>query len=123
MIKKFLPTLFVFLLAYTGRHFVLVQADAGSDDEARSILRDMEVVAKNIRDEIERVYTKRCYSDTLQNCGSNNYNDCSSEFPNPTGSKVSIDKCKCGCECVEKAIVHISFMISFLTTLTPSHND
>ena len=123
MIKNFLPTLFVFLLAYADRHFVLVQADAGSDDEARSILREMEDVAKNIRDKIERVYTMRCNSDTLLTCGSKNYNDCSSEFPNPEGSKVSIDKCKCGCECVEKAIVHISFMIAFLTTLTPSHND
>jgi hypothetical protein len=120
MIKNFLPTLLAFMLAYADRHFLLVHAD---DELARSILGHMEDVAKNMRDEIERVYTQRCYSDTLQNCGSKNYNDCSSEFPNPEGSKVSIDKCKCGCECVEKAIVHISFMISFLTTLTPSHND
>ena len=100
MIKNFLPTLIVFLLAYADRHFVLVQADAESEYEARSILRGMEYVAKNIRDEIERVYTMRCNSDTLLNCGSKNYNDCSSEFPNPTGSNVSTDNCECGCECV-----------------------
>ena len=100
MIKKFLPSLFVFFLAFTGRHFLLVHADGSDDELARSILGDMEDVAKNMRDEIERVYTRRCYSDTLQNCGSKNYNDCSSEFPNPTGSKISTDKCECGCECV-----------------------
>ena len=50
-------------------------------NEVESILEGMQDEVKAFRDEIERVYKSRCDSQTLMECINNNYNDCSSTFP------------------------------------------
>ncbi|KAL7442600.1 hypothetical protein ACHAXH_006708 [Discostella pseudostelligera] len=119
MIKKnSLLNLFVLSFATLHSH-LLVNADAGLDEAiVRSILGHFEDEAKMVRDEIERAYMLRCDSDTLSDCGSNNYNDCSSAFPNPTCSKISTSDCGCG--------LNIDTTISKVTVpraLLPSDQD
>jgi Mg-chelatase subunit ChlD len=57
-------------------------ASADKDDEVKLILQSMEEDVLRFRDEIERAYGSRCESDTLNQCARNNYNDCSSVYPN-----------------------------------------
>ena len=57
-------------------------ATTEQQNEVKSILTGMEYEVKAFRDEIERVYKSRCDSQTLTECINNNYNDCSSTFPN-----------------------------------------
>ncbi len=62
-------------------------------DEAEGILLEMEDEVKALRDKLEEVYTKRCDIETYSSCDRNNYNDCSSAFPN---QKCTFIKPQCG---------------------------
>jgi len=126
MIKISLLALFVLAFA-TPHSQLLANADAGLDEAiVRSILGDMEDEVKKFRDEIERAFMLRCDSDTLSDCGSNNYNDCSSAFPNPTCSKISTSDCGCGCE-LSGSTLYLVFLyaglLSLLIVVTPSLNE
>lgn len=60
-------------------------ADAASYDkenEVKFVLQRMESDVRDLRDEMERVYSSRCDTATLTQCSRSNYNDCSSTFPN-----------------------------------------
>lgn len=72
------------LLASSSLHTTTFANAASVDreNEVKSILRRMESDALAFRDEIERVYSVRCETQTLTECFESNYNDCSSTFPN-----------------------------------------
>lgn len=57
-------------------------AIADKENEVESILNRMVSDALLFRDEIIRAYRLRCETETLTECARNNYNDCSSTFPN-----------------------------------------
>lgn len=64
---------------------VLIAVDAATleqEIEFKAVLERMESDVLALRDEIERVYQYRCDLSTLDDCGYNNYNDCSSTYPN-----------------------------------------
>jgi hypothetical protein len=93
--------LYIVLLALVARHLLLAKADVDVESQKEhvlSVLREIEEVAKDVRDKIESAYKQRCDPDTLDGCGNKNYNDCSSEFPNPTCSCKSTSDCKYGRE-------------------------
>ncbi len=52
------------------------------ENNFKSVLKKMESDVLALRDEIERVYQYRCNLSTLDSCGNNNYNDCTSKYPN-----------------------------------------
>jgi len=63
---------------------VLIAVDAATleqEIEFKAVLERMESDVLALRDEIERVYQYRCDLSTLDDCGYNNYNDCSSTYP------------------------------------------
>ena len=53
-----------------------------SQNEVTQILKHMENEVLSFRDELESVYSLRCNTNTLSQCGNANLNDCSSSFPN-----------------------------------------
>lgn len=78
-------------------------AIAGSE-EAESILKKMESIARGLRDELESAYTARCETETLTECRRQNFNDCSSMFPDPVcrlnywKAQIPPPACECGSE-------------------------
>lgn len=52
------------------------------ENNFQNLLEKMESDVLALRDEIERVYQYRCNLSTLRSCGYNNYNDCTSSYPN-----------------------------------------
>jgi hypothetical protein len=78
-------------------------ANAGSD-EAESVLAKMESIARGVRDDLEIAHSARCDPVILTECASQNYNDCSSKFPQPQcglefDEKSPPSECSCGSEC------------------------
>ena len=53
----------------------------GKEAQFQDILEKMKNDVLLFRDEVERVYSSRCDASTLENCAYNNYNSCSSTFP------------------------------------------
>jgi hypothetical protein len=53
----------------------------GKETQFQDILEKMKNDVLLFRDEVERVYSSRCDASTLENCAYNNYNSCSSTFP------------------------------------------
>jgi hypothetical protein len=85
MTKPFPPILLAaatVLFFSRPRRFAAAQATLEQQNDVELILERMEDEAKAFRDEIERVYTSRCDSETLNECVKKNYNDCWSKFPN-----------------------------------------
>mmetsp|Transcript_17970 Transcript_17970/g.32529 ORF Transcript_17970/g.32529 Transcript_17970/m.32529 type:complete len:631 (-) Transcript_17970:1364-3256(-) len=52
------------------------------ENEVKLIMQRMEYDVLAFRDEMERAYTARCDTPTLTECSENNFNDCSSTYPN-----------------------------------------
>ena len=72
------------------------------EDEVKSILRRMESDVLAFRDELDCVYSARCETKTLTECTKNNFNDCSSTFPNQQCMKADelvISACGDGVSC------------------------
>mmetsp|Transcript_18822 Transcript_18822/g.37996 ORF Transcript_18822/g.37996 Transcript_18822/m.37996 type:complete len:104 (+) Transcript_18822:292-603(+) len=63
--------------------FLCSAADTDKEKEIafQAILQRMEQKVLALRDEFERVYQFRCDTNTLDQCGRNNYNDCYSSYP------------------------------------------
>ena len=57
-------------------------ASLEKENEVKAILEQMESDVLAFRDEMERVYSARCDPSMLRECSRNNYNDCSSVYPN-----------------------------------------
>ena len=74
-------------------------APLSNNADLEGVFLKMEEDVIAFRREVERVYTQaRCSSQTLEGCIKGNYDDCFSEFPNPTcpSKEVSfaqIDEC------------------------------
>ena len=100
MTKRLLLTLSV--LAIVSQSLTHVDAQSEEEQEVTAILQSYETLARDIRDEILRVYNYRCDAETIQSCTRSNYNDCSSNFPKPDcvtkEEVVSNSNCQCGCE-------------------------
>ncbi len=77
-----LSSLALLLFVSPSRQFATAQTLEQKMDDVESILIKMEDEAKAFRYEMERVYRSRCDSQTLNECFRNNYNDCTSTFPN-----------------------------------------
>ncbi len=63
---------------------ILTAVDAATleqEVEFKAVLERMESDVLALRDEIERVYQYRCDISTLDECGYNNYIDCTSSYP------------------------------------------
>lgn len=104
--------LFSFFAFYIRLFFVNSTYASVEEEIARTFLRKMEDLAKEIRNEIINANKLRCES--LQECGGKNYNDCSSEFPNPTCSNNPTSLCKeCGCKCVDDCLKIILLTLSY----------
>ncbi|KAL7540189.1 hypothetical protein ACHAXR_009925 [Thalassiosira sp. AJA248-18] len=77
-------------------------ASADKENEVKSILQRMESDTLAFRDEIERVYSARCDTKTLTDCGKSNFNDCSSSLPGQQCMKADelvISRCGDGVSC------------------------
>ncbi|KAL3768132.1 hypothetical protein ACHAWU_002690 [Discostella pseudostelligera] len=100
MMTSLLP---IFFFAIATRQFLRARAIILDEDiDAVKVIFDhFATVAKDLRDEIELVYKERCDYGTLSDCDRNNYNDCSSEFPNPQcfdeeNFNLTSSECECG---------------------------
>mmetsp|Transcript_9291 Transcript_9291/g.20093 ORF Transcript_9291/g.20093 Transcript_9291/m.20093 type:complete len:668 (-) Transcript_9291:4-2007(-) len=74
-----------YLLPLTVSATTSLLADAMSfekENQVKMILQDMEASVLAFRDELERLAASRCDTATLLQCSNNNYNDCSSTYPN-----------------------------------------
>lgn len=112
MMTSLLP---IFFFAIATRQFLRARAIILDEDiDAVKVIFDhFATVAKDLRDEIELVYKERCDYGTLSDCDRNNYNDCSSEFPNPQcfdeeNFNLTSSECECGSECLRQYYVPIS---------------
>lgn len=81
-----------------------VVATATMDESAVvSTLRQIEINALLVRDEVESAYSSRCDPDTLNQCEGQNWNACSLTFTSPYCVNPSdhgySSNCSCGCEC------------------------
>ena len=101
-------------------------ANAGTE-EAESVLAKMESIARGLRDDLEIAHSARCDPVILTECASQNYNDCSSKFPQPQcglefDEKSPPSECSCGSECDRiyssscACISHAGFCTCFHTT-------
>ena len=83
---------------------VAMQAANAGLEEAESVLAKMESIARGVRDDLEIAHSARCDPVILTECASQNYNDCSSKFPQPQcglefDEKSPPSECSCGSEC------------------------
>jgi len=78
--------------ASSSRQFATAQT-LDQENKVENILLAMEVDVKAFREQLEKVYTKRCDSQTFSSCIRKNYNDCSSAFPN---KQCTYSKPHCG---------------------------
>ena len=107
-------SLLLLLLIYhtTNHHQIIHYVNAASEEkenEVRDILQKMKSDALAFRDEIERVYSSRCDTETLIQCEQNNFNDCSSTFPKQVcmqANELVVTACGDGVTCNGK-FVHI----------------
>lgn len=109
-------------------------ADSDKENEVESILKRMESDVLAFRDEIERVYSARCETQTLTDCAYNNFNDCSSTFPNQQCLKADeliISACGDGITCNGEfraktsrcaIILHVTILTQRLPMTTSSLN-
>ena len=84
-------------------------ASIEKENEVKEILQKMEADVVSLRNEIERVYSKRCETKTLVDCGENNFNDCSSTFPGQVCLKedeLVISECGDGQTCNGECMPH-----------------
>mmetsp|Transcript_24982 Transcript_24982/g.51235 ORF Transcript_24982/g.51235 Transcript_24982/m.51235 type:complete len:770 (-) Transcript_24982:208-2517(-) len=84
--------------------FLCSAADTDKEKEIafQAILQRMEQKVLALRDEFERVYQFRCDTNTLDQCGRNNYNDCYSSYPDAecaAGDEYFEIKCENGETC------------------------
>ncbi|KAL9179690.1 hypothetical protein ACHAXT_008980 [Thalassiosira profunda] len=101
---RFLSTLLLAASLFASCSYVPVAsaASAAADEEVKTILLRMESDALAFRDEMERVYSARCDTQTLTECYEANFNDCSSTFPDQRCMKANelvIDACGDGGDC------------------------
>ena len=88
-------------------------ASIEKENEVKEIMQKMEADVVSLRNEIERVYSKRCETKTLVDCGENNFNDCSSTFPRQVCLKedeLVISGCGDGQTCNGKCMPHHSLL-------------
>jgi Mg-chelatase subunit ChlD len=72
------------------------------EQAVKVILQQMESDVLAFRDEMERVYAARCDTSTLTECSRNNFNDCSSTYPNQqcmAADELIISACGDGQSC------------------------
>ncbi len=82
-----------------GLALLIPRADSATREqeiEFKAVLERMESDVLALRDEIERVYQYRCDLSTLDECGYNNYNDCTSAYPNEECVVEDEFKINCG---------------------------
>ena len=75
------------------------------EQAVKVILQQMESDVLAFRDEMERVYAARCDTSTLTECSRNNFNDCSSTYPNQqcmAADELIISACGDGQSCNSK---------------------
>jgi len=88
-------------------HYVNAASEE-KENEVRDILQKMKSDALAFRDEIERVYSARCDTETLIQCEQNNFNDCSSTFPKQVcmqANELVVTACGDGITCNGKLFV------------------
>ena len=106
--------LLLLLIHFTTNHHQIIHyvnaASEEKENEVRDILQKMKSDALAFRDEIERVYSARCDTETLIQCEENNFNDCSSTFPGQVcmqANELVVTACGDGVTCNGKLFVHI----------------
>ena len=83
-------------------------ASIEKENEVKEIMQKMEADVVSLRNEIERVYSKRCETKTLVDCGENNFNDCSSTFPGQVcmeANELVVTACGDGISCNGKKVL------------------
>ena len=94
---------------------------ASIESENKEILQRMELDVLSWRNELESVYSKRCETKTLVECGGSNFNDCSSTFPGQVCLKqdeLVISECGDGQTCNGKCTsiyIRTQICVAFLT--------
>mmetsp|Transcript_39498 Transcript_39498/g.118569 ORF Transcript_39498/g.118569 Transcript_39498/m.118569 type:complete len:168 (-) Transcript_39498:1689-2192(-) len=85
---------------------VFAAAKARGDDKVEdaliSAMKRLQDDVLQYRNEVERAYTERCWSRTLNTCQKNNFNECSSRYPNqtcPSAKYTVVTECGTGDMC------------------------
>ena len=76
------PDVPLFLTFASGSQLLVSAASIDKESEVESVFQKMESDARTLRDELERAYSARCETKTLEKCYKANFNDCYSVFPN-----------------------------------------